>query len=215
MIKLNEERFVLSDGEKIMWFRIQTVDQLKTRPPSKYDFFHITSNPKMCEEFSPELSKRGRLQILCMTLGLDINFVKYDEDMLKNFLKYPIVISKLLACSTDVLVFFSYFTDDIEDRIFCRGRSEWVDALKAFCENYSGSFEREPDFSGCSNDDYEDAVVWLEGYRKRFASDKRLRSGFSLVIEDIEKADPSVNMVINVDDPYMSEAIIWRQSVLD
>lgn len=150
-----------------------------------------------------------------MTLGLDINFVKYDEDMLKDFLKYPIVISKLLTCSMDVLVFFNDFTDDIENRIFCRSSSEWTNALKVFCENYSGSFEREPDFSRCSNYDYEDAVTWLEGYRKRFASDKRLRSGFSLVIEDIEKADPSVNMVINVDDPYTSEAIIWRQSVLD
>lgn len=150
-----------------------------------------------------------------MTLGLDINFVKYDEDMLKDFLKYPVVISKLLACSKDVLVFFSYFTDDIEDRIFCRSRNEWIDALKVFCENYSESFDREPDFSGCSNYDYEDAVAWLEEYRRRFASDKKLHSGFSLVIEDIEKVDPSINMVINVDDPYVSEAIIWRQSILD
>ena len=150
-----------------------------------------------------------------MTLGLDINFVKYDEDMLKDFLKYPVVISKLLTCSKDVLVFFSYFTDDIEDRIFCRSRSEWTDALKVFCENYSESFDREPDFSGCSNYDYEDAVAWLEEYKRRFVSDKKLHSGFSLVIEDIEKADPSINMVINVDDPYVSEAIIWRQSILD
>lgn len=35
------------------------------------------------------------------------------------------------------------------------------------------------------------------------------------MIEDIEKVDPSINMVINVDDPYVSEAIIWRQSILD
>ena len=169
----------------------------------------------MCEDFFEMLSRRGQLEILCFTINDKIGHIKYDEAYCRDTLKYPVVISKLLTCSRDVLVFFHYFTKDIEQKIFNANRSEHIERLKDFADRYSTSFENEPDFSSCSDADYNDALIWLYDYRKRLHRDTKINNGFSLIIEDIEKADPSVNMIVNVDDIITPEAIIWRQTVLD